>query len=446
MPLLSTNEVSRGKQFPPERETERHNLMFRYYQYSRGVFTGLRSDEDAEGSRLPVNLFAGVMEFWKQAVLGDRPIIEFEGNARADEWFKSIQSNFFDAAETVVGDVIRYGIGLFYSDPVVGWMGPQSLDPLFWFPIRPPSDLYSMENPDQYMDVVAYAYNDDNEFINTNNKILIKIFGLDGSVERRVHKFEGTVIGPVLKQDEYRAPPVPIVPVRLSDDFYGISDYRDMEKYVAELHRRESGISKALDRHANPHLAIPESSIVANTDGTITIDKEGIVIPFDNQVRLPPQYIVWDAKFDAQDSAIVRAENRALTSSKISPILYRLSAGDSLPNIVSGAALRRLSIPTVNKIKTMRRRLNAAFKEVLMQQAQVYQVMTGEMISIEPEKIKITWQTELSTGFTDDAEALSQLVGSGILTKESANKLVEVDGKPAEEVQNGSSSDERQAE
>ena len=49
----------------------------------------------------------------------------------------------------------------------------------------------------------------------------------------------------------------------------------------------------------------------------------------------------------------------------------------------------------------------------------------GELVDIDPDKLSIVWPQPLTTGFTDDAEAIKTLLDSGALTKETALQLTE---------------------
>ena len=98
------------------------------------------------------------------------------------------------------------------------------------------------------------------------------------TVEQR-YKLSSLTIDDLLVTRVMPGVPGLITPIRSREGFYGTSDFEDIAEYVAELHRRESGISEALDRHVNPHLAVPEGSLQANPDGSVTLSADGMVIP-----------------------------------------------------------------------------------------------------------------------------------------------------------------------
>ena len=103
---------------------------------------------------------------------------------------------------------------------------------------------------------------------------------------KRRFKLNGRTIGePIDDPTDLAAGSPAIVPVVQGEGFYGTSDFEDTEQYVAELHGRESRVAAALNKHANPHLAVPEGVMQTRPDGSIVIDARGMAIPTVNRIR-----------------------------------------------------------------------------------------------------------------------------------------------------------------
>ena len=268
-------------------------------------------------------------------------------------------------------------------------------------------------------DFIAYPYDTRVDNVGTPDRV-VSYFFYQGNVIERHYRYEGTTIHEQLSEVARAAGFPAVVPVTLGSGFYGRSDFEDTDVYIKELFRRESAVSEALDKQANPHLAVPEGVVTVQPDGSITVDRNGMVIPVPEGSEAP-SYVVWDPSFEAQDGAIMRAEDRILQLSKISKILVDPKLRQSAP---TGAALRRLAIPTVNKIRHIRGRLDEAIKLVIMGQAYLHAETGGEVFEVEPRDIKIQWPPELSGGLSDEAEALSTLVEAGILDQATAIQLV----------------------
>lgn len=425
VPITSANDIGDGKQFPPERERGRIDQMDMWYRWSKRDYIGLdpqaqrtlqRQFSNATGrqlQRLSPNMFRFVMRFWQDAIASDPPIIEYDGEVRKQQFIERVRPALMDATGRVVGDMVRYGVGVFYSrHPLI----VENLDPRFWYPVRPAHDEYDDEG-----DVVAWPFSSGSD--TTMDRVFVAKHTRDES-SAAVHKLDGLTIGaklqdvPVTKMDKA------VVAVRTGSGFYGTSDFEDAAEYVADLHRRESAISEALDQHTDPHLAVPEGSLVTNSDGSVTLEKKGMVIPVPDG-GTPPSYVVWDASFTAQENAISRGEQRILRMSRIAPILATPGEFALRGGLPSGAALRRLAVISVNRLRDMRESLSIAFRQVIAGQAQLLAASGGERIAIDGDKISVTWPVEFSTGVVDEADAIRALVDSGALTQETAIQIVE---------------------
>ena len=404
-PIQSLDELAAGKTFPPEREAERYRRMERFARYSDRVFNGLVReatndgvptesqfrDLGAIGLRIQANMFRFVTQFWQDAVISYAPTIEYEGGGRPQDFIDSLLPGLVRATENVVVDLIRYGSGVYLNKIL---FKPQAVDTRFWFPVREGDDLETA-----IADVIAMPWSS-----NTRHEIDRITFHIyqNGTLTTRRHSMDGLNIGSAIGGPvERQTITDPIVPVRYGEGFYGTSDFEDIEDYVADLHRRESSVSEALDKQANPHLALPEGSFTVNENGTASINLDGMAIPVPDGAEIP-RYVTWDASFEAQESAMERAELRILQSTAIAPILVRQSANVRV--VASGATLRRLAIPTVNKIRRIRDELDPALRRVIVAQAEL-QSASGERVTIDSDAINITWPPELSSGVAEDMEA-----------------------------------------
>ena len=93
-------------------------------------------------------------------------------------------------------------------------------------------------------------------------------------------------------------------------------------------------------------------------------------------------------------------------------------------NIPSGAALRRMAIPTVNRIRSMRASLTDGIRFTIAGQADLIAASGGERYVVDPDKISLRWPPELSAGLGDEAEAITMLVQAGLLERETAIQMI----------------------
>ena len=273
------------------------------------------------------------------------------------------------------------------------------------------------------LDIIAYPYSISANAPQQADRLISTVYDSGGGSARTGHyRLEGLTIKEQIGGEELSVAGLPaVIPVTEGQGIYGRSDFVNIEEYVAELHRRESSVSLALDKQANPHLAVPEGVLEVNEDGTVQVSTEGMAIPVP-EGAVAPSYIIWDAEFSAQDKAIDRAERRILRFSKIAPIL--LQVGDNPRSVLSGNALRRLAVPTVNRIRLIRERLTEAIKTTIVGAFYLFGESGGEKINIDSNKITLHWSPELSGGLTDEADALTTLTEAGILDKATAIQLV----------------------
>ena len=406
-------EDFRGGEFPPARERGRIHQFSQWWRWSQRSYVGLdpqtggtsqqqfNVDGRRQVRRLAPNLFRFIMEFWGDAVAVDAPVVEYEGGGRQQDFIDRLMPSLMRASRLVTSDMVRYGVGVFWSRHA---LMPEALDPRFWFPVRPADDPY-----DAIGEVVATPWSSAPN--GTLDRITVYEYPVEGPATRGVYALDGLVIGALL---EPRAGigmegAGRVVPVRSREGVYGTSDFVDAAEYVAELHRRESSISEALDRHAHPHLAVPEGSLSVNADGSVTVNQDGMVIPVPEGSQ-PPSYVTWDASFQAQEDGIARAEQRILRMSSIAPILATPGEFALRGGLPSGAALRRLAVISVNRLKAIREELTAAWLRVIPAQAILYGEQGGERIMLDADSISIEWPPEFST-VDDEIEAGAGLPG-----------------------------------
>lgn len=400
--------------FPPERTRARSKFLEDMFRLSSGDYAGNSKFDDTR--RLKQNYFRFINNFWADTIFGDPPVIGYEDNSRTDDFISALTPSLMRAGRLVVADMVRYGVGCFHvREPMV----MENIDPRYWFPVRLPFDVFQ-PGPD----IIAYPYVENFNGVGSTPDRLFTVTYENGQAIRKIYKLEGLQIGTLLEEMQEQAAPMAVIPARNGEGFFGISDYVDIIDYVAEIHRRESRMSEALDLHLKPHLALPEASISVERDGSVRISKDGEVIPVPEGQSLPPSFVSWNPQFVAHNEAIIRSEKRVLSNSRIAIILtsFTGSEQDLVANVPSGAALRRLAIQTVNRIRLLRETLYSSMKDAIEQAVSLYAI-EGEVLQLEKEKISIQWPAELSGGLTDEAEALARLVDTGIIDRATAIQL-----------------------
>ena len=413
MALTTTDYVRPGATWPPRSEQARIANMRRWNDYYNGDYRLLTPNEDL---RLRRNMFRLVANFWRDTLAGDPPRIAV--NDRADEFIRMMMSSLLAATRSVVRDLVRYGCGVFYARRP-GMI--DTVDPRFWFPVTNAADV-----DDVRAHIVAYPFQSRPEEPRVPDRI--KFYIIEGSsCTERVYAYTGGSLQAMIgEQSIVPCPPMPLVPVISDDDdpLFGVSVYPDIAPMVSDLHRRETLMSLALDNHSNPHLAVPEGSLTAGPTGRVEIDRAGLAIPVPEGAVMPA-YVTWDPRMAEHRDALDRAVEAVLTHSGISTILYDPSiATGSVP---SGAALRRLAMPTVQRVRVYRDALSHGLRHVLSAAGMLYGLSGMEMFSFTAEDVDVSWPSPLNTGFSDDSQAAVELVGAGVLTPMQARNVIEVE-------------------
>ena len=394
-PLLSEREISVGETFPPTRRTQLNNVWRDYNTFYYGNYKGFVIA--GEHLRLEMNLIRYIANFWREFVVPER--IEIDNlSAREQELYDILHPILIKATRTVVSDIALYGVGVFDNRFL---MDIKTVNPQHWFPVRKP---YMPNTPDS--DIIASPFIE-NYLQQSADRIRITKFS--GNLSESInYKLDGWTISDQVSPPELMfSPTLPVRPVTLDDTLYGYSLITDVITYIMEIQRRESAISRALDKQSNPHIALPENVVAYDENDNPVIDIEGMVIPLGAE-DADPKYVTWEASFEAAEVELDRIMNRIWQLAYISPLLVNPTLRASLPGTLSGVALRRLSIPTTQKIKAFREALTPAIIDVLNAQAELLNLNGGELIQFDIDIEDVDWGAPLEVVGEEELESNEQ--------------------------------------
>ena len=395
MALRHFNEIASGAQFPPRRELPRVQVQDRWAQRFAGVF------EDST-RRLKPNIYRYLATFWADHVISDPPLLiygEFDAenpqtqNTREQEALNLISASISAECYRCMIDLVKYGSAVLKNDIP---FSPNSLDPrLYYRVIRPEIGIYE--------GAVSCSTFKVEETGNMPDRIIVTQHEADSFMAKRtIYGLQGLSIqSPMSDMIEIPA----AHPVLLSlndvqphDDVIGVSAYHDIDDYVQELHRRESAVSEALDRHVAPHLAVPEGVLRTDAAGNaeLSSDGEAITVP---EGGTTPTYVTWEPDFTAHENAMSRALERIQRMTGIAPVLAGTS--DTI-NTPSGSALRRLAMVTVTRIRTFRSKLDVAIRTVCAENMEVARLSGIDAPVLDPEQINVLWSPPLAVAGEED--------------------------------------------
>lgn len=216
---------------------------------------------------------------------------------------------------------------------------------------------------------------------------------------------------------------------RLDDEFFGISDYYDMESLFDEINNRVSKVSRILDKHSDPKLVLPPG--IMQYDDNLKryyVEKESLqcleVEP--SETGDLPKYLVWDAQLEAAFKQIEHLVELGMMVSETSPAAFGIDKTASRAE--SGRALKFKLLRTLAKINRKKLYFDEALKEVLYI-AQVMDVTHGRG-NYQPKSPRLEWADGLPADTVEQSEVEERRITAGNTSIESSiRRLDGLDGK-----------------
>lgn len=221
---------------------------------------------------------------------------------------------------------------------------------------------------------------------------------------------------------------------RGDEDFWGMSDYADLESLFDAMNNRLSKIDKILDKHSDPKLVVPPGLMKYDPAMKVWyVEREHLDV-----IEVPqgedgagdlPKYIVWDAKLEAAFQELDKILELAMMMSETAPAAFGLEKGGMAD---SGRALKFRLIRTLAKINRKKLYFDRALKNALYV-AQVLDVNWGAG-SYEPKEPQIEWADGLPADPKEQAEIEQTRLASGNTSLESSvRRLDNLTGKALQE-------------
>lgn len=225
------------------------------------------------------------------------------------------------------------------------------------------------------------------------------------------------------------------VPNWRAGDYFGVSDYHDIEALMYAVNNRMTKNENILDKHSDPILALPEG--VLDEQGNIRKDKLQLFTIPDNEMGskpAKPEYITWDASLDNSFKQIDKLIEFLYMTSETSPAVFGM---DKQGAAESGRALKLRLMRTIAKINRKKLYYDQGLKEAiyvaqLLAKAHGYEVM-GKKLPGEPEVPSITWADGLPIDDQEQIENVGKRLDQGTESKTDAiMKLDNLDRDDAE--------------
>jgi hypothetical protein len=323
-------------------------------------------------------------------------------------------------------------------------------DPAIYFPET------NGKNPRKVPEVQELAWVEEwiNEETKVEEKYLIREVYTVGKIETKVFKLEkdGVTIGEEVQVEEYNTQygtayfpltetnidksllvHIPNMRYKGNKEFWGTSDFIDINSLVFELNNRLTKTANILDKHSDPILAVPDGVL----DEGGNVKKEALQMVELGEDGEVPQYIVWNASLENAFKEIDKMMEILFMVSETSPDVLGVGRGQA----ESGRALKMRLIRTIAKIKRKQRYYTQGLKEVF-EVCQLLSKNNPEVgVTYNDEKLTVSTVEPVYIKFSDgivndeieETETVIKKVEAGIMSKKKAvQQLASMDEAEAE--------------
>ena len=377
-----------NKMWPRATEQPRVNAYRTFDRLYEGQHQSLESE-----NRMPIHWFRRVSEVWAEMLFASPPRLAYDGGGRVSEWLRSVEATLMAVAYDCAVDLSRYGTGLMRVEAHRGQLLFAVERPAYFLPVVDPRNIEYRRG--HYF---GYPYNPNPVGAGempTRLRLVEENYE-SGEVRIADYDYDGATIGNRLSTELSASgvayPRVVQVPNGRSENGWGESDYVAMAPLIAEMEQRLQGVSSVLDRHTDPHLAVPEGSVSVDESGNADLNAGGggSVFPV-GEGEVPPAYVVWEARLEAAFEQVQWAQDLLFAMTGLSAAMF--SGRKNLGTIESGVALRSRYLATHLKLEGLRRRFETGFRDLLLAASrETFRSPDLEAVPFDPMALRFEWE------------------------------------------------------
>lgn len=221
---------------------------------------------------------------------------------------------------------------------------------------------------------------------------------------------------------------IPNSRLRGNRNFFGHSDFMELETLQFALNNRITKNDNILDKHSDPIIAVPEG--VLDENGNVRKEALSMIEISDDSSK--PEYITWNANLDAAFKQIEKLVEFMYMVSETSPDVLGMGQGQA----ESGRALKMRLIRTIAKAMRKRRYYEHGLKNMfrIAQELGTKGYTAGGEKTSKVEPIDIAWGDGVVNDTREMTEEAILKVEAGLMTpKTAAMELEGWDEEKAEE-------------
>ena len=382
MSLSSIDEIGQAKTLTPNSEIARLRQIRANRLLYNGNFTELGVVRFEEATpEVKANWFRRVANFYPEFMFGERPDVTIEGNERFTLVFDELARRFWEEVVEANIDLLRFGYGVIASHPE-NPLFFQSFDPEYHYEV---CDPFGNITADLLLRLRGSALN------NAPNSQQLDVFVYEVTGESRwdTYAYDAGAVGARIRTVE--------LPRRLGRQVIifqsnrdRVSIFEDMKPHIGEISRALTQFSGSIKRNTRPHLYGPAGAVQLDSSGKAEITISGMYFPI-QEGDIRPGYIQWENGEQAIQYDIDTNYDNLLSMAALSRLLFDPSARTG---ILSGAALRRLTVPFVAKLNRFKEVNHISLLDLLHLYNRNSQALGLEVYDFAERDVMIDWHFE----------------------------------------------------
>ncbi len=287
------------------------------------------------------------------------------------------------------------------------------------------------------------------EEIHEPGKITTKLFEYDPNSEKVVQQYTDQemkkliAVDPIFETNIKHNLIFHVPNVRDGSQYFGTSDYKDLETLFYALNNRITKVDNILDKHSDPILAVPPG--VLDENGSVNKSSLGMFeVRNDNPGFNKPEYIVWNANLESAFQEVEKMVDFLFMFSEVSPATMGM---DKTGQAESGRALKFKLLRTIAKRNRKKIYYDIMIKEMLetaQEFGQAWNIKIDGKTVTTVQKPDIKWGDGVIPDYTEEIDNEIKRLDAGLSSKADAisridNLKPEEAKKKAEEIEKADS-------
>ena len=394
MALRSIEELVSNRDLNPYSESVRRNAIAANRRLYNGDYAELNIgtvDTDIPG--VAINWFQILANFYSRFSFNPRPVVTIEGNERAQEWVNDRNRLVWPVFQAAMTDALRYGYGVLTTHPLDPSQ-PWSMEPDSHYEVVGPDgatthDLFVRKRSRNVSEDEQGRELQTNLNADRTTRLDIYVYGVDGTVERRVYGYASGSIGGFLRSEPLpsRAPGRQVVELSVTPQRVSLFD--GVKPHVAEIGRAMTTLARGVKRNGRPHLQGPTSQLEVAEDGKKILNPDGQLL--ERNAGDPEwAYVQWDSNLEPVRADIDLHTEAVFATTGLSRFLF---SSDNRQNIfrASATSLRRLMVPFVTRVTEMKDVSEEGYLRLLHI---LNQSRSSDVFPIESKDVSFYWPYE----------------------------------------------------